>query len=78
MGIHRNDRLYRDLEKAVYPDEARIDRAGRLSRERAATQYEPSRPPTSAATPLAERRPSRPLVPDYPMPHAAMQLAEMP
>ena len=44
MGIHRNDRLYRDLEKAVYPDEARIDRAGRLSRERAATQYKPSRP----------------------------------
>src|SRR5207245_2219855 len=34
MGIHRNDRLYRDLEKAVYPDEARIDRAGRFSGER--------------------------------------------
>ncbi len=34
MGIDRNDRLYPDLEIAAHPDGARIDRAGRLPRQR--------------------------------------------
>src|ERR1700682_1869427 len=34
MGIHRDDRLYPDLEIAAHPDNARIDRAGRPPRER--------------------------------------------
>src|SRR5260221_14679328 len=34
MGIDRDDRLRRDLEIAVDPDDAGIDRAGRSLRER--------------------------------------------
>src|SRR4030088_2936538 len=34
MGIHRDDRLYPDLEIAAYPDDAGIDRTGRPPRER--------------------------------------------
>jgi len=34
MGIDRDDRLRRDLEIAVDPDDAGIDRAGRPPRER--------------------------------------------